>query len=205
MQCIRSAEIVLEIRKLISDRGIGGLNYVLSHFMMAAVILAMDVCFNPDEIRVPQRKEEVLRACHALEEELNGKITSCHGSENKTLSSCQLMLKSFHEAVGFDRSGLSPSSPLSLSQLRSSSTSWIFAYQMKRRKLNSIPGSKPTSTSPKERLKESASSNHYFYFYDQARKYCKHDIHPGNHSSARKSITVFPLLNKHLKGSYEWK
>ena len=67
--------------------------------MMAAVILAMDVCFNPDEIRVPQRKQEVLRACRVLEEELNTKIQSYRRSESENYSSGELMLKSFQKAI----------------------------------------------------------------------------------------------------------
>lgn len=100
MQCIRSAETVLEIRNLvIGEQSIGGFTYVLAHFMMAAVILAMDVCFNPDEIRVSQRKQEVLRACRVLEEELNAKITPYNRGERENYSSGQLMLKSFQKAV----------------------------------------------------------------------------------------------------------
>ncbi|KAF4622656.1 hypothetical protein G7Y89_g14371 [Cudoniella acicularis] len=101
MQCIRSAETVLEIRNFnIGNEGIGGFTYILAHFMMAAVILAMDVCFNQDEIRVSQRKQEVLQACRVLEEELNTKIAPpCSGAENESCSSGQLMLQSFQRAV----------------------------------------------------------------------------------------------------------
>ena len=100
MQCIRSAETVLAIHDLaICDQGIGGFTFVLSHFMMAAVILAMDVCFNPDEIGIPQREQEVLRACRVLEETLTAKMQSHHNSEPEDCSSGELMLKSFQKAI----------------------------------------------------------------------------------------------------------
>lgn len=71
MQCIQSAETVLEVRNLvIGSESVWDFTYIfLAHFFMAAVILAMDVCFNPNEIRVEQRKQDVMRACRVLEEE----------------------------------------------------------------------------------------------------------------------------------------
>ena len=75
LQCVRSAVKVLEIRNhIIGSQSIGGFTYLMAHFLMAAIILAMDVCFNPDEIRGSQRKQEVLQACRILEEELNTKM-----------------------------------------------------------------------------------------------------------------------------------
>ena len=99
MQCIRSAETVLEIWNLIGDQSIGGFTYILMHFLTAAIILAMDVCFNPDEVRVSQRKEDVLRACRKLEEELNAKLVPTNAAGNEGYSNGQAMLKSFRKAV----------------------------------------------------------------------------------------------------------
>ncbi|KAF7596249.1 hypothetical protein BBP40_002782 [Aspergillus hancockii] len=100
MQCIKSAETVIEIRnRAMSDHSIGAFTFVLQHFLMAAMILAMDVCFNPDNIQVPQRKQYVLRACRALEEELNAKIIPGNGAANENTSSGQFMVRSFQKAV----------------------------------------------------------------------------------------------------------
>ncbi|KAK2839315.1 hypothetical protein FQN49_006259 [Arthroderma sp. PD_2] len=95
MQCIKSAETVIEIRnRVIGDHSIGTFTYVLLHFLMAAIILAMDVCFNPDNIHVSQRKGDVLRACRELEAELNAKIIPS-GTANGNTSGGQVMVKSF--------------------------------------------------------------------------------------------------------------
>jgi hypothetical protein len=101
MQCIQSAETVLEVRNLVvSDKSVGSFTYIfLAHFFMAAVILAMDVCFNPTEIRVSQRKQDVLRACRVLEEELSAKMTPSSEPGNDSHSSGHLMLKAFQKAV----------------------------------------------------------------------------------------------------------
>lgn len=49
------------------------------HFLTAAIILAMDVCFNPDKDQIPHRKQQVLRACRALDEDLNAKLVAIGG------------------------------------------------------------------------------------------------------------------------------
>lgn len=100
MQCIKSAETVIEIQKrTMSHQNIGAFTYVLQHFLMAAIILAMDVCFSPSNIRVSERKQEVLLACRELERELNAKTISSSGVENENVSTGQLMVKSFRKAV----------------------------------------------------------------------------------------------------------
>ena len=100
LQCIRSAETVIEIRnRAMSDHSTGSFTYVLQHFLTAAIILAMDVCFNPDRDQAPRRKQQVLGACRALEEELNAKLVPSGGSENEEKSSGQLMVRSFQNAV----------------------------------------------------------------------------------------------------------
>lgn len=100
LQCIRSAETVIEIRnQAMSDHSTGSFTYVLQHFLTAAIILAMDVCFNPDRDQAPHRKQQVLRACRALEEELNAKLVASSESANEDLSSGQLMVLSFQNAV----------------------------------------------------------------------------------------------------------
>jgi hypothetical protein len=100
LQCVRSAVTVLEIRNhIIGNQSIGGFTYIMAHFLMAAIILAMDVCFNPDEIRASQRKQEVLQACRILEEELNTKMRPKNEAENGSSPSGHFMLKSFQKAV----------------------------------------------------------------------------------------------------------
>ncbi|KAL3429225.1 hypothetical protein BDV09DRAFT_190317 [Aspergillus tetrazonus] len=71
------------------NHSVGAFTFVLQHILMAAIILAMDVCFNPDnsKIIVPQRKQYVLQACRALEAELNA------------TSNGQLMVRTFQRAV----------------------------------------------------------------------------------------------------------
>lgn len=99
MQCIQSAETVLEVRKLVvGNENVGSFtHFLLAHFFMAAVILAMDVCFNPNEIRVEQRKQDVLRACRVLEEELGAKMEPNEsGGED---SNGRVMLRAFQKAV----------------------------------------------------------------------------------------------------------
>lgn len=99
-QCLRSAETVIEIRnRAMSDHSTGSFTYVLQHFLTAAIILAMDVCFNPDRDQTPHRKQQVLRACRALEEELNAKLVPSGGSAIEDVSSGQLMVRSFQNAV----------------------------------------------------------------------------------------------------------
>lgn len=99
-QCLRSAETVIEIRnRAMSDHSTGSFTYVLQHFLNAAIILAMDVCFNPDRDQTPHRKQQVLRACRALEEELNAKLLPSGGSATEDVSSGQLMVRSFQNAV----------------------------------------------------------------------------------------------------------
>ncbi|GES64217.1 Zn(II)2Cys6 transcription factor [Aspergillus terreus] len=94
-QCITSAETVIEIQNhAMSNHSVGAFTFVLQHSLMAAIILAMDVCFNPDKIQipVPQRKQYVLQACRALEAELNAKtIPPNDGMANEHTSNSQLM------------------------------------------------------------------------------------------------------------------
>jgi hypothetical protein len=100
LQCVRSAVTVLEIRNhIIGSQSIGGFTYIMAHFLMAAIILAMDVCFNPDEIRAGQRKQEVLQACRILEDELNTKMMPPIEAANGSPSGSHFMLKSFQKAV----------------------------------------------------------------------------------------------------------
>ncbi|EHY55747.1 hypothetical protein HRR83_009184 [Exophiala dermatitidis] len=100
LQCIRSAETVIEIRnRAMSDQSPGSFTYVLQHFLTAAIILAMDVCFNPDRDQAPRRKQQVMRACRAMEEELNAKVVPSSGPGAEDISSGQLMLRSFQNAV----------------------------------------------------------------------------------------------------------
>lgn len=99
-QCIRSAETVIEIRdRIMGDQGIGSFTYVLQHFLTAAIILAMDVCYNADKVRAPHRKQKVLRACRDLEEELNTKLVPSNGEANEDMSAGQIMIQSFQNAV----------------------------------------------------------------------------------------------------------
>ncbi|PMD67460.1 uncharacterized protein K444DRAFT_16181 [Hyaloscypha bicolor E] len=101
MQCIQSAEIVLEVRNLvIGKKSVGSFTYIfLAHFFMAAVILAMDMCFNPTEIQVEQRKKDVLRACRVLEEELSAKMEPVDELGNEGDSNGHLKLRAFQKAL----------------------------------------------------------------------------------------------------------
>jgi hypothetical protein len=100
LQCIRSAETVIEIRhRAMSDHSAGSFTYVLQHFLTAAIILAMDVCFNPNTDQAPHRKQQVLDACRDLEEELNAKLVPSSGSADGNISSGQLRVRSFQNAV----------------------------------------------------------------------------------------------------------
>ncbi|KAL4751795.1 hypothetical protein BDW72DRAFT_212561, partial [Aspergillus terricola var. indicus] len=101
-QCISSAKTVIEIRNhAMSNHSVGAFTFVLQHFLMAAIILAMDVCFNPEknQVPVPQRKQYVLQACRALEAELNAKTIPANGAAGESTSDGQLMVRSFHRAV----------------------------------------------------------------------------------------------------------
>lgn len=100
MQCIQSAETVLEVRNLVfGNENVGSFTYIfLAHFFMAAVILAMDVCFNPNEIRVEQRKQDVLKACRVLEEELSAKMEP-ESERSEGNSNGEMMLRAFQKAV----------------------------------------------------------------------------------------------------------
>jgi hypothetical protein len=102
LQCIRSAEIVIDIgNRAMSDQSTGSFTYILQHFLTAAIILAMDVCYNPDRHHASQRRQQVLRACRALEEELNAKVVrpGSGPAGEDSLSSGQLMVRSFQNAV----------------------------------------------------------------------------------------------------------
>jgi hypothetical protein len=102
VQCLRSAEIVIEIgNRAMSDQSTGSFTYVLQHFLTAAIILAMDVCYNPDRDQAPERRQQVLRACRALEVELNAKVvnSSSEPANEDNLSTGQLMVRSFQNAV----------------------------------------------------------------------------------------------------------
>ncbi|KAL4759113.1 fungal specific transcription factor domain-containing protein [Aspergillus foveolatus] len=101
-QCISSAETVIEIRNhAMSNHSVGAFTFVLQHFLMAAIILAMDVCFNPGNTKIPlpQRKQYVLQACRALEVELNAKTIPANGAAGESTSNSQLMFRSFRRAV----------------------------------------------------------------------------------------------------------
>lgn len=80
MQCIRSAEMVLDIRrnKMAGKEDLTTIYYIQHHILMAAIVLTMDVCFNPDELRVEQRKADILAACQLLENN-----SSTGGTENE--------------------------------------------------------------------------------------------------------------------------
>jgi len=99
MQCIQSAKTVLEVRNLVvGNESLGSFTYfLLAHFFMAAVILAMDVCFNSNEIRVEQGKQDVLRACRVLEEELGAKMEPDESDGEE--SNGRVMLRAFQKAV----------------------------------------------------------------------------------------------------------
>jgi hypothetical protein len=99
MQCIQSAETVLEVRTLVvGNENVGSFTYfLLAHFFMAAVILAMDVRFNSNEIRVEQRKQDVLRACRVLEEELGAKMEPDESGGEE--SNGRVVLRAFQKAV----------------------------------------------------------------------------------------------------------
>ncbi|KAL4809096.1 hypothetical protein BDV18DRAFT_94673 [Aspergillus unguis] len=102
-QCITSAETVIEIRNhAMNNHSVGAFTFVLQHFLMAAIILAMDVCFNLDKDQVPvsKRKQYVLQACRALEAELNAKTIPANGAvAGRNTSNSQLMVRSFQRAV----------------------------------------------------------------------------------------------------------
>ncbi|KAF3387365.1 hypothetical protein F1880_000921 [Penicillium rolfsii] len=71
--CIKSAQTVLELRRLMDEIGLevglkeGRFLTVMHHVFFAALILAMDVSFNPSAPDVEDRKTKVLAAYHALE------------------------------------------------------------------------------------------------------------------------------------------
>ncbi|KAJ9216050.1 transcriptional regulator family: Fungal Specific TF [Paecilomyces variotii] len=69
MQCIRSAEMVLDIRRnrMAGREDLTKLYYVQHHVLMAVIVLAMDVCFNSDELKIEERKADILAACQLLE------------------------------------------------------------------------------------------------------------------------------------------
>lgn len=102
LQCIRSAEIVIEIgNRAMNDQNTGSFTYILQHFLTAAIILAMDVCYNPGGDQAPERRQQVLRACRALEVELNAKVVRSdrEAAIEDHLSTGQLMVRSFQNAV----------------------------------------------------------------------------------------------------------
>jgi hypothetical protein len=101
MQCIQSAETVLELRNLvIGNESVGRFTYIfLADFFMAAMILAMDVCFNSNEIRVEQRKKDALRDCRVLEEELSANMESVDELGNEGDSNGHLKLRAFQKAL----------------------------------------------------------------------------------------------------------
>lgn len=71
----------------------------LTDFFMAEVILAMDMCFNPTEIQVEQRKKDVLRACRVLEEELSANMEPGDELGNEGDSNGDLKLRAFQKAL----------------------------------------------------------------------------------------------------------
>lgn len=107
LQCIQSAETVVYIRnRIMENHSVGSFTFVLQHFLNAAIILAMDACFNPDKVHAPRRKQEVLRACRALEHDLNAKLVPANGAPDEDISSGQAMVQSFQNAVRNLRSTL---------------------------------------------------------------------------------------------------
>ncbi|OJJ43687.1 hypothetical protein ASPZODRAFT_73891 [Penicilliopsis zonata CBS 506.65] len=71
MQCIRSAETVIEIHRahFAQYPHLPRVHYMQHHLLMATVVLTMDVCFNPDEIKAAARKADLLAIFRILEQE----------------------------------------------------------------------------------------------------------------------------------------
>jgi len=85
MVCIRSAQTVLELRKSMdhfNDIGVRRLAIVMQHVFMAAVTLAMDLCFTHNEPHIQIRKTEVLSACKMLEKTQQESTVALKGIEN---------------------------------------------------------------------------------------------------------------------------
>lgn len=100
MQCLHCAQTVLDIRsRTISDHNMGAFMYIMQHFLMAAIILAVDICSNPNDVRVSERKQEVLQACRTLDRELNSKTISSNGAEAENASTGQFVIKSLRKVV----------------------------------------------------------------------------------------------------------
>lgn len=99
-QCIRSAEIVIDIQnRTIGSHIIGSFTYVLHHFFTAVMTLVMDVCYNPDESSASRRKQDALNACRALEEQLQEKVLPSHHSDVNNASSSQPLVHCFQSTV----------------------------------------------------------------------------------------------------------
>lgn len=100
LQCIQSAEIVIEIRnRAMGNHSIGSFTYVLQHFLHAAIILAMEVCFNPDKAQAPRLKNDVIEACRSLEKDLHAKLVPTNMAAGEDVSSGQRMVQSFQNTV----------------------------------------------------------------------------------------------------------
>lgn len=99
-QCIRSAEIVIDIQtRTIGSHNIGSFTYVLHHFFTAVMTLVMDVCYNPDESSASRRKQDALNACRALEEQLREKVLPSNHPGVDNASSSQPLVQCFQSTV----------------------------------------------------------------------------------------------------------
>lgn len=99
-QCIRSAEIVIDIQnRTIGSHIIGSFTYVLHHFFTALMTLVMDVCYNPDESSASRRKQDALHACRALEEQLQQKVLPPNHSGVNDASRSQPLVHCFQSTV----------------------------------------------------------------------------------------------------------
>ncbi|KAK8162237.1 putative Zn(II)2Cys6 transcription factor [Phyllosticta citrichinensis] len=84
MTCIRAAHAVLELRRSMDDlepRELDGTRFVhvMHHVFMAAVILATNACFDPNEPNVEARKAEVMAACKVLERDTQESTIASRG------------------------------------------------------------------------------------------------------------------------------
>jgi hypothetical protein len=70
MVCLRSARTIIEIGKdMMSDKNVVAIKIwcVNHHIFLAVVILVMDYCFNREEPRAKERKEEIMECFRMLE------------------------------------------------------------------------------------------------------------------------------------------
>ncbi|KAK7514331.1 putative Zn(II)2Cys6 transcription factor [Phyllosticta citriasiana] len=97
MTCIRAAHAVLELRKSMDDlepRELDGTRFVhvMHHVFMAAVILATNACFDPNEPNVEARKAEVMAACKVLERDTQESTIASRGIQ-KGIDTLRTMLQ----------------------------------------------------------------------------------------------------------------